>query len=132
MPPPKLSILLGISILLWLPPTTAAADEELATAAELARLSASQRELQAELDARLLSQVDALIEEQVGRALADRTTQLLRRQNRLAALGGEGPPAAMPAVTDGRPSSPVQPAPNTTCTMVGRDFECVLRDVASR
>lgn len=132
MPPPKLSIVLGILLLLWLPLRAAADDEEIATAADVARLTSSQRELQAELDTLLRFKVHGLIEDQVGRALAARTTQLLRRQNGLVASGDDAPPAAMGVVMDARPSDPLQQAPNTTCTMVGRNFECVLRDVADR
>ena len=132
MTPSKLSILLGISILLTLPSTTVAADEEIASAEELARLASSQHELQAKFDAHMRSRVDAMIEDKMGRVLADRTTQLLSTQTGLAARRDQVPPPAMPAITDDRPSNAVQAAPNTTCKMVGRTFECVFRDVTSR
>ena len=131
MTPSKLWIVLGILIFLWLPPTTAAADEEIATAAELSRLAARQRELQAKLDARLRSQVDALIEDKLGRILAVHTTQLLRWQIRLAARRDDDPPAALRAATNSRQSNSAPQVPNTICTMVGPTFKCVFRDVAS-
>ena len=131
MPLSKLSIMLRISILLSLAPAAAASDAAIATATELAPLASSQHALQAKFDARLRSKVDAVIEEKVGRVLAARATQPLHTQTRLAARSTDGRPATMRAVADGRPSNSTRPAPNTICKMVGRTFECVLRDAHS-
>ena len=132
MTPSNRSIALGISLFLWLPATAPASAEEIATAAELAQLTSSQRELQAKLDVRLGARVEVVIEENVNRYLEDRTMQLLLRRTRHAARQDDGPPAAIPAGADDQPSDTAQPAPNTTCKMVGRTLDCVLRDVASR
>ena len=135
MTPSKLSILLGILILMSLPPTPAAAaadDDEIATAADLDRLASSLNKLQAKLDRELGAQFDALIEDKLGSVLALRTTQRLRRQTRLVARRGDVPPATLRAVTDGSPRNPAQQPSNTTCMMVGRTLECVLQDFAAR
>jgi hypothetical protein len=130
--PSNLSIALGISFLLWLAPATATADEELATPAELARLASRQQALEAKFDALLSSQVTPMIEDEMSRALTVRTTQLLRRQTRLAASRKDIPPTAMRATTDGAASYPAQRAHRTSCSMVEDTFECVARDSASR
>ena len=133
MTPSKLSILLGILILLALPAIPAvAADDEIAAAADLDRLISSLDKLQAKLDQELAAQFDTFIEDKLGPVLALRTTQRLRRQTRLAARRGDVPPASPRAVTDGSPTNPAQQPSNTTCMMVGRTLECVLQDFAAR
>ena len=135
MTPSKFSILLGFSLLLGLPSTTAVADDEIARDADLAGLASSQKKLEEAFDLRIRTKVDALIENRVGRFLADRTTQLLNRQSHLAHRAGSPdsrPPAAMRVVTESGTTNTVQSASNTTCKMVGHTLECVLRDFASR
>ena len=133
MTPSKLSILLGILILLSLPAAPAVADDdEIATAADLDRLTSSLNKLQAKLDRELGAQFDALIEDKFGSALALRTTQRLRSQARLAAHRGDVPPASLRAVTDHSPTNLALQPSNTTCMMVGRTLECVLQDFAAR
>ena len=133
MTPSKLSILLGILILLALPaiPAVAAADE-IAAAADLDRLISNLDKLQAKLDQELAAQFDTFIEDKLGPVLALRTTQRLRSQTRLAARRGDVPPASLRAVTDGSPTNPAQQPSNPTCMMVGRTLECVLQDFAAR
>ena len=138
MTPSKHLILLGFSIFLWLPPSLAAADadadadEEIASPADLAQLALTQREFQPKFEVRLRSQIDALIKDKLDHVLAQHTTQFLGRQTRAAAEENENLPAAMQAYQNDRRADPATRTPDTTCTMVGRTFECVLREVASR
>ena len=136
MTPSKRLILLGFSIFLWLPPSLAAADadtdQQIASPAELAQLALSQREFQAKFELRLRSQIDALIKDKLDRVLAQHTTKSLGRQTRAASQENENLPAAMQAYENDRRAEPASRTPDTTCTMVGRTFECVLREVASR
>ena len=122
--------LLGISIFLSL--HAAVAEDEMATQAELDELNSNQIELQAQLDLKLDGQIGKWMEAELDPVLAERMTQRLRRQNRPANRQGDAPPAAMLAVTDDPAASAAQSSSNTTCKMVGRTLECVLRDPASR
>jgi hypothetical protein len=125
---------LGFSTLLMLPLSSTASDEEIASPEELAQLAARQHAFQVQLDADLHSRVDALIEDKVGRGLADRTTRLLRSRSRTRQAGGQesGAPAAIQSHGGDRPANPSEPPANTTCAMVGNTYECVLHEVASR
>jgi hypothetical protein len=129
MPSPNCSAILVVLISLPLSAAAAVADEEIATKADLALLASRQDELEAKFEVHQRAQVDAIIESRVGRALAARTTELLHRQIRLAARQGNAPPASPRPFADDRPTNQ-RPASNTTCTMVGRTLECVLRDSA--
>ena len=122
--------LLGISMFLSL--HAAVAEDEMATQAELDGLNSSQIELQAQLDLRLDAQIGKWLKAELDPVLAERMTRRLRRQNRLANRQGDAPPAAMRAVTDDPEASAAQASSNTTCKMVGRTLECVLRDPATR
>jgi len=130
--PSNRSILLGILMCLWLSPTAAAADDEIASPAEPSRLAPRQHKLQTDFDQHLSAQVDELIEGKLDTVLLSRTTQLLRHQTRPAARHDDLQPAAMRTGALDLPADTVQPASNTTCTMVGHTLECVLRDGADR
>jgi hypothetical protein len=128
MTPSKLSIMLGISILLWLPPATAAAGEP-ATPADLAELASSEQQLQAEFDDRLRASVVAVAEHE-GQAIAVRMTDLLRQQTRRGQA--DAPPPAKRALAAEPAPTRAQRAGNTVCTRVGNTLECVLQDLAYR
>jgi hypothetical protein len=130
MIPSNLSIMLGISILLLLPPATVAADEP-ATPADLAELASREQRLRAPVDDRLRASVVAVTEDD-GQALAVRMTELLRQQTLRVARQDDSPPPAKRALTDDHATTRVQRAGNTACTMVGYTLECVLRDPASQ
>jgi hypothetical protein len=130
MTPSKLSIILGISILLLLPPATAAADEA-ATPADLAELALREQQLRAKLEDRLNASVIAVTED-ARQTLAVRMTELLQQQTLDAARRGDAPHPAKPAFTDDHATTRRQRAGDTACVMVGRTLECVLRDIASR
>jgi len=97
MTPSNLSIMLGISILLWLPPATVAADEP-ATPADLAELASREQRLRAQVDDRLRASVVAVTEDD-GQALAVRMTELLRQQALRVARQDDSPPPAKRALT---------------------------------
>ncbi len=120
-------ILLAISLSLLLTSGVALADEEIASDADLAHLAAVNDKLEARFQANLRAKVDAVIEARVGRVLAAHTTELLNRRIRLAEKG-DAPPAELQEFADDRPTSQVQLAYDTNCTMLGRTLECVLRD----
>jgi hypothetical protein len=122
MTPSNLLILLGIAILLWLPPAAAAADE-FATPADLAELQSREQKIRAKIADRLRASVAAAIEEE-GQALSLHMTERLWQDG--------SPPPAKRAFTDDRGASPVQRAGNTSCTRVGQTLECVLRDSTTR
>jgi hypothetical protein len=122
--------MLGISILLLLPPAIAAADE-LATPAELAELASRELQLRAKVDDRLHAWVVAATEDE-GRAPAVRIAELLRQQTLRVARQDDSPPPAKRALTDAHATTRVQRAGDTACTMVGSTLECVLRDPASQ
>lgn len=122
--------LLGISIFVSL--HAAAAADEMATPAELARLTSSQLELQADFDLQLDARVDSWIDLELSPVLTERMTRQLRAQNRLAHWQGDMPPAAMLAVTDDLPMNAAQQSSNTACEMMGRTLVCVLRDLATQ
>ena len=121
-------ILLAISLSLLLTSGVALADEEIASDADLAHLAALNDKLEARFQANLRAKVDAVIEAKVGRVLAAHTTELLNSRIRLAKKRGDAPPAELQEFADDRPTSQVQLAYDTTCTMLGRTLECVLRD----
>jgi hypothetical protein len=101
MPPSNLSIVLSFSILLGLPPVTAAAEDEPAEPAAVAELAARELQLRAEIDERLRASVAELTEGEDSR-LSTRTTELLLQQSiRVARQGGSSPPAK-PALVDDR------------------------------
>jgi hypothetical protein len=129
--------LLGISIFLSLN-AAAAEDEEVATAAELARLDASRLELEAKFARQMDAQIEKWIEVHLDPVLEERMTQSLRpqshEQNRLAdrrVRQGDPSPAAIPAFPQDLPSDGTDQSSNTTCEMVGRTLECVLRRPAT-
>lgn len=122
--------LLGISIFVSL--HAAAAADEMATPAELARLTSSQLELQADFDLQLDARLDSWIDLELSPTLTERMTRQLRAQNRLAHRQGDMPPAAMLAVTDDLPMNAAPQSSNTTCEMMGRTLVCVLRDLATQ
>ena len=128
MTPSNLSIVLGISILLLVPPATAGADE-LATPAELAELASREQRLRAKVDDQLRARVDAATED-LSQVIADMTVPLERQFLRVAAQGS--PPPAKQALAADRPTSRVQQAGETACTRVDDTLVCVLREVASR
>lgn len=122
--------LLGISIFVSLHAT--AAEDEMATPAELARLTSSQLELQADFDLQLDARLDSWIDLELSPVLTERMTRQLCAQNRLAYRQGDMPAAAMLAVTDDLPINAAQQSSNTTCEMMGRTLVCVLRDLATQ
>ena len=122
--------LLGISIFLSL--GTAAAEDEMATQTELGELNSNHLELQAQLDVQLATQIDQWMEVELDPVLTGRMARNLRRQNRAAYQRDDAPPAAMLAATDDPPANAAQQSSNTTCKMIGRTLECVLRDPATR
>lgn len=121
-------LLLAISLSLSLASEVALADEEIASDADLARLAAVNDKLDARFQAHLRAKVDAVIEAKVGRVLAAHTTELLNRRIRLAKNRDDALPAKLREFADDRPTSQVQLAYDTSCTMLGRTLECVLRD----
>ncbi|MBW2400193.1 MAG: hypothetical protein JRG80_13095 [Deltaproteobacteria bacterium] len=130
MTPSNFSIMLGISILLWLPLATADADE-LATPADLAELASREQQLRAEVDERLRLSVVAVTEDE-GQILSARITELLRQQTLRVARQGGSPPPAKRALTDDHAMTRVQRAGDTVCARVGHTLECVLQDLAYR
>lgn len=128
MTPSKLSIMLGISILLGLPPATAAAGEP-ATPADLAALASSEQQLQAEFDDQLRASVFAVTENE-GQAIAVRMTELLRQQTRRGQA--DAPPPAKRALAAEPAPTRVRRGGDTVCTRVGHTLECVLQDLAYR
>ncbi len=128
MTPSKLSIMLGISILLGLPPATAAANEP-ATPADLAALASSEQQLQAEFDDRLHASIVAVTEYE-GQAIAIRMTELLRQQTRHGQA--DAPPPAKRALAAEPAPTRVRRGGDTVCTKVGHTLECVLQDLAYR
>ena len=122
--------LLGISIFLSL--GTAAAEDEIATQTELEELNSNHLELQAQLDVQLATQIDRWMEVELDPVLTGHMTRNLRRQNHPAYQRDDAPPAAMLAPTDDPPANAAQQSSNTTCKMIGRTLECVLRDPATR
>jgi hypothetical protein len=122
--------LLGISVFLSL--GTAAAEDEIATQTELEELNSNHLELQAQLDGQLAIQIDQWMEVELDPVLTGHMTRNLRRQNRPAYQRDDAPPPAMLAPTDDPPANAAQQSSNTTCKMIGRTLECVLRDPATR
>jgi hypothetical protein len=127
MTPSKLSIILGISILLGLPPATAAGEP--ATPADLAELASSEQQLQAEFDDRLRASVVAVTEYE-DQAIAVRMTELLRQQTRRGQA--DAPPPAKRALAAEPAPTRVRRGGDTVCTKVGHTLECVLQDLAYR
>ena len=119
-------ILLAISVSLLLTSGVALADEEIASDADLARLAAVNDKLDARFQAHLRAKVDAVIEAKVGRVLAAHTTELLNKRIRLAKKRDDAPPAELREFADDGPTSQVQLAYDTSCTMLGPTLECVL------
>ena len=128
MTPSKLSIMLGISILLGLPPATAAAGEP-ATPADLAALASSEQQVQAEFDDQLHASIVAVTENE-GQAIAVRMTELLRQQTRRGQA--DAPPPAKRALAAEPAPTRVRRGGDTVCTRVGHTLECVLQDLAYR
>jgi hypothetical protein len=129
----KLLRLLAISAFLSLN-AAAAEDEDVATAAELARLKSSQLELDARFALQLDAQIEKWIEVNLDPVLEQRMARQLSRQpqgqNRLADRSGrhgDPPAAAIPAFPQDLPANETDRSSNTTCKMVGRTLQCVLR-----
>ena len=128
MTPSNLSIILGISVFLLVPPATTGA-EELAAPAELAELASREQRLRAKVDDQLRPRVDAATQD-VSDAIAVNMTELLERLFFRGAA--QGSPPAKQALADGQPTTRVQQAGETACTRVDDTLVCVLREVASR
>ena len=98
MTPSNLSIMLGISILLLLPPATAAADE-LANVADLAELTSRMQQIRTKGDDQMRAWVAAVTEDEI-QALAVRMTELLREQTLRVGGQDDSPLRAKRAPTD--------------------------------
>jgi hypothetical protein len=109
--------MLGISILLWLPAATSAANE-FATPADLAELASREQHLRAKIGDRLLASVVAVTEVE-DQALSARMTELLWQD--------DSPPPAKRAPVDEPATTRSQWAGDTVCTSVGHTLECVLK-----
>jgi hypothetical protein len=114
--PSNFSIMLGISILLWLPAVTAVADD-LAAPADLAELASREQQLRAKIDDRLLASVVAVTEVE-GQTLSLRMTERLWQD--------DSPPPAKRAPAGEPATTRLQSAGDTVCTSAGNTLECVL------
>jgi len=121
--------LLAISLLLSV--DAAAAEDRVATPAELANLKSNQLEIEAKLGPQLDAQFDMWIAAELAHVLTERTTRHLRGQNHLAdRQAADTPPAAIPAFPGDLPKHAKRSPSNTRCEMVGHTLECVLVDTA--
>jgi hypothetical protein len=127
MPPSKFLILLVFLTFLGLP-LASAAEEEIASAADVALLEEGQQRLQGDFDERIRTRIDVVMED-LEQPLAMRTTRHLQRA--LHAGRGHASPAARRAFASDGGASPAshvgEGGGDTVCTMVGHTLECVLR-----